>query len=447
MSDPAIAVVPGGLPLLGHALQFRKDPLGFFGSLREYGDIVQVKLGPQRVYVINSATLAHEMLVDKPRKFDKGASIEITRDLVGYGLASSEGAMHRSHRRLMQPVFRRERIVEYAQIMREQIVEQIGTWREGQVLDVRQEMAALSFAVAAKTLVRSHHGKELEQEMRLNMPRIFELLYQRMIAPLPVLNRLPLARNREYTSYLARLHPIIDKLIVEYRAEGNSRNDLLALLIEARDSETAGGLSDEEIHDQIITIMVAGSETNSATLTWVFYLLSKHPEVERRLHEEVDRVLGDRPADYADVPNLVYTAQVISEALRCYPPAWILTRRANEDLELGGHTIPNGSSVMLCSYAVQRDPRSFADPDTFDPDRWSPQRVGEIPHKAMLHFGAGPRRCIGDVFAVVEATLAVSTIAARWRLRPDPGATTALETVVAATLIPRSLLLTAEKRR
>lgn len=445
MPASPIPVAPGAIPVLGHALRLRDNPLEFFESLRALGDVVLIKLGPQRAYVLNSAELVRELLVAKSRHFDKGTQIDSARDLLGYGLISSEGEMHRQHRLLMQPAFRRDRIAEYAQVMREQIVEHTADWHTGRVIDVRVEMTTLTLSVAAKTLISAELGNDLVAEMLHSMPRIFDLLYQRMTTPLPVSNKLPLKRNREYAARLARLHPMIDKVVADYRSSDDRKPDLLGMLLEARDAETGSVLSDRELHDQITAILMAGSETTAAALSWVFHLLPDHPEVEARLHAEADRVLDGRPAEYADVRQLTYTAQVINEALRYYPPAWLATRRATEDVDLKDLHVPAGATVIFSAYVVQRDPRLFSDPDEFDPDRWSPERVGEIHRDAIVQFGGGPRKCIGDVFAVVEATLALATIAAQWRLRVAPGVRMAK--VAGSTLSPRDLMMTVEQRQ
>ncbi|WP_454198673.1 cytochrome P450 [Nocardia sp. Marseille-Q1738] len=439
-----ISVAPPGLPFLGHALQMRNDPLGFLESLRDYGDIVQIKLGPRRAYVLNSVELIRGVLVAKQSQFYKGDQIEAARDMLGEGLISAEGETHRRQRRLMQPAFRRERIAQYADIMQEQILERTGAWRRGDTIDVRVEMTTLTLAVAAKSLISADLGKDLVDFMLHTMPRLLDLLYQRMVTPLPLLNKLPLPRNHEYAAILARMHSMIDDVIADYRGKDIARTDLLSMLLRAQNDEPGSVLSDREIHDQVTNILIAGSETTAATLTWIFHVLSQRPDIEARLFGEVDAVLDGRPAEYADLRQLHYTAQVVSEALRCYPPGWILTRSAIEDVDLVGYRIPAGSSVMFSPYVVHRDPRLFSDPDTFDPDRWSPERVGDIPRGAVLHFGTGPRKCIGEVFAVVEATLALATIAAHWRLRAQPGA--AIDSVVTSTYTPRKLLLALEKR-
>ncbi|MBU3067062.1 cytochrome P450 [Nocardia sp. NEAU-G5] len=429
---------------MGHALRLRNNPLEFFESLRDYGDIVGIELGPRRAYVLNSPALIREMLVVKPRMFNKGAQIQGGKDLLGNGLLSSEGETHRRHRLMMQPAFRRERIALYAQTMQQQLVERTATWRDGQVLDAQIELSSLTLAVATKTLISSEIGKDLIAEMLHSLPRIFDLLYRRLVTPVSLLNRLPLPRNREYAARLARLHPMVDKVIADYRAEDIPRDDLLSMMLRLRSEEDGSGMTDEEIHSQVASILVAGTETAAATLCWTFHLLSRSPEAEARLHAEVDDVLGGRPASFADLPRLTYTGQVIREALRCYPPAWFITREAVDDVELGGYRIPRGTPVMYSTYAVHRDSRWYPDPERFDPDRWSSERVDSIPREAILPFGSGARKCIGDVFALVETTLAVATIATGWRMSAEPGAV--VEKVATTTLVPRNLHLTLHRR-
>ncbi|RMI32121.1 cytochrome P450 [Nocardia stercoris] len=443
VSSATIVAAPGGKPLLGHALQFRNDPLALFEFLRDQGDIVSVTLGPLRAYVLSSPDLIREVLVAKARSFDKGAQIQGARDLFGNGLVASEGEEHRRQRLLMQPAFRRERIANYAVVMREEIVSHLDTWQDGRVVDVRVEMTALALAVASKTLISSEIGEKLSTEVKYSMPRLLDLLFRRMTNPVPVLKRLPLPSNREYKAILERFHGLVDVVISERRRDTAARNDLLSMLLEAR-GEDGEPLSDQEIHDQMVAIIIAGSETTGAMLSWAFHTFGENPEIEARVHAEVDEVLGGRPAEYADVPQLAYTAQVVSETLRLYPPGWILTRRATADTEIGEYRIPAGTDLLMSPYAVQRDSRLFPNATTFDPDRWSPERVTEIPRHAMLQFSAGPRKCIGDVFAVVEGTLALATIAGSWRLRPQPG--TRMEKVAASTYTTRNQLMITEKR-
>jgi pentalenene oxygenase len=431
---------------LGHALQLRNDPLGFFRSLRDLGDIVEIKLGTQRTFVVTSANLVREMLVVKPREFDKGAQFEEVRAVLGNGLANSDGETHRRHRLMMQPAFRRDRIAEYAKLMHEEIVNATKDWQDGQELDLRKNMTALTLAVTCRALMSSKSADELVGALQDGLPFVLDVMYKRLVNPLAKATaKLPTGTNRQFTETVARLHRMADAIVAEYRgSEEEDRNDLLTMLMLAREDETGAGMTDQEVHDQIMTILVAGTETTATTLSWMFQLLTSHPEVEKRLHAEVDEVLDGRAPEYADVPKLTYTAQVVSETLRFSPPAWMLSRRARNDIELDGYRIPAGAPVMFSPYALHRDPEVYPEPDVFDPDRWSPDRVKQIPRDAIAQFGAGPRKCIGDVFAIVEATLAAATIAGGWRIRPVGEAE--VTPFAGMVLWPKDMKLKLEKR-
>jgi pentalenene oxygenase len=241
------------------------------------------------------------------------------------------------------------------------------------------------------------------------------------VDPTGLLARLPLAANREFDTALGRLHALIDGIVGDYRRSGEDRGDLLSALLAARDDEDGGRMSDQEIHDQVMTLLLAGVETTASALTWAWHLLASHPEAEARLHAEVDEVLGGRAPTYADVPRLAYTQRVFTETLRLYPPAWMFTRMTAEPTELGGHLLPSGTDVLISPYVIHRIPELFASPAAFDPDRWLPERAQDVARGSYLPFGGGSRKCIGDVFGMTEATLALAALASRWRLRPVPG--------------------------
>ncbi|WP_280274925.1 cytochrome P450 [Nocardia wallacei] len=330
-------LAPGGLPGLGHAWKLRTDPLGLFASLRAHGDIVQIRIGPQRVFVVTSTELTHELFAAKYRSFDKGVAVENFRDVFGYGLLSSEGEQHRRHRLLLQPAFHRDRLADYLAIMHERISERIDGWRDGRILDARVEMSAITLAVVAKALISARVGDELAAEVQLRLPRLLDLSYRRAVNPLPILDKLPLPRNREYAALVARLHPLIDKVIADYHRGDTRHPDLLSMMLDARDAD--GALPDGRIHDQIMTILLAGSETTATALSWTFLLLSAHPEVEARVIAEIDAVLGGRAVTFPDLARLTYTTQVVEESLRHSPPIWLITRRAIEDVRLGDRAV------------------------------------------------------------------------------------------------------------
>ncbi|QIS21943.1 cytochrome P450 [Nocardia terpenica] len=448
MSFPATThethLAPGGLPGLGHALQMRRDPLALFESLRPYGDVVRIKLGPQQVYVVTSTAVSTELFVSKYRSFDKGVAVEHFRSVFGSGLLSSDGEMHRADRLLMQPAFHRERLADYVELMREQVVEHTATWRDGDVLDARAALTAITLGVVTRAMISAKVGDDLAAEIQLRLPRILDLSYRRAMNPLPFLNRLPLPHNREFADLVARLHPRIDAVIADYHRSDTTKPDLLSMMLTARDESSGASMADDRIHDQVMTILLAGSETAATALSWIFLLLDGHPEVATRLLAELDEVLGERPVRAADLPRLTYTTQVVDESLRHSPPIWLITRRATEDVSLGGHLVPRGASVLLSPYLTGHDPTLIEDPDTFDPDRWAADRVTQPLRLAALPFGAGPRKCIGDSFAVVEAIVAIATILPRWRVRRQPGNT--ITKTAGLTYFPAGLRLTVEAR-
>jgi len=235
-------------------------------------------------------------------------------------------------------------------------------------------------------------------------------VYQRMVAPFGWQEKLPTPGNRRYNSVRAEMHGVITQTIRAWRRDGTDHGDVLSILV------GHDGLSDDEVYDQVMTMLIGGTETTGNTMAWVFHLLARHPEVERRLHEELDTVLGGRLPDYDDLPKLDYTWRVLTETLRMYPPAWLLTRVTTRATELAGHPLPAGAIVLYSPYALSRSPRHFDDPDRFDPDRWLPGRSADVPRGAMVPFSAGNRQCIGEAFGQAETTLALAGIASRWRL-------------------------------
>lgn len=440
----SIPLAPGGVPLLGHALRFRTDPLGLFESLRPLGDLVRIRIGWQTAFVVTSTRLTHELFVAGHRHFDKGLLIENFTSVFGNGLLSSVGEIHRVHRLLMQPAFHHDRLAEYVAVMRDQVTDQVSAWHGGAVLDARTALSTITLGVVTKTLTCTDVGDELAAEVQRRLPRLLELTFQRATAPHQMLNRLPLPRNREFESLAAGLQPVVDRIIDDYRRSGTRRPDLVSTMLDARDATSGATLNDVEIHDQIMTILLAGSETTATALSWTLLLLDRHPEVAARARAEIAAVLGDRPIEHSDLPRLAYTAQVINESLRHSPPIWLITRRALEDVELGGYRIPAGCSVLLSPYLTGHDPELITDPEAFDPDRWASGNVTPEMRQAALPFGGGPHQCIGNSFAVVEMTVALATILRRWDVRVAPG--TAVTRSVGLTYYPGGLSLLIEPR-
>jgi pentalenene oxygenase len=416
------AVAPGAVPVLGHALWLWRRPLEFLRSLPAHGDLVEIRLGPKPAYLACHPDVVMQVLLDS-RTFDKGGPLfEKARLLVGNGLVSSEWEDHRQQRRMLQPAFHQARMRGYVALMGEEIDAVTGAWRDGEAFDVSDAMHALTLRITARTMFGTTVGDRAIPEVAYCMPIIMRGVYQRMVAPIGWQEKLPTKGNRRFDTVRARMHDVIRETIEDARRSGVDRGDLLSILVNARDDETGAKLTDEEVYDQVMTLLIGGTETTGNTMAWVFHILGQHPDIERRLHAELDAVLGDRVPVFDDLPRLEYTWRVLQETLRMYPPAWLLTRTTTREAELAGQRLKPGSIVMYSPYALGHNAALFPDPEVFDPERWLPERAKSVPRGAMVPFSAGNRKCIGDVFGQAETTLTLATIASRWRLRPQPGA-------------------------
>ncbi|WP_234334993.1 cytochrome P450 [Streptomyces sp. NRRL S-118] len=411
---------PGAVPLIGHTLKLWRDPLRFLASLRGSGELVRVDLGTMPVYVATSARMVNEVTVRQARSFEKGRLFDRVRPLVGNGLANSGGETHRAHRRLMQPMFHQQRLGGYAEIMSNRAQALADSWTPGQRIVLDEVLGAYAIETLAETMFSADLGRSAVEAVRRNFPVILKNMLIRAASP-KFLDRLPIRPNREFDAATARMLPVIDEVIAGTRRSGRTdRPDLLSVLLAARDADTGQSLTDIEVRDQIMTILFAGTETTASTLSWAFHELARHPEVERQLVAEIDRVVGSRPVTMEDVPRLTAIRRVLDEVIRLYGVT-LLMRRATADVELGGFTVPAGSEVAFSLYALHRDPGLFEDPDRFDPDRWLPERRAALGREEFVPFGSGNRKCIGDAFAWTEATIVLATVLRRWKLRPQAG--------------------------
>ncbi|MEU3752697.1 cytochrome P450 [Streptomyces olivoreticuli] len=416
-----VTAAPRRLPLVGHALLLGRRPLEFLTSLPALGDLVELRIGTKQAFLPCHPELVQKVLLNA-RVYDTGGPVkEKARPILGNGLITSDWADHRRQRRMVQPAFHPARIATYAGVMHEECAAHAATWEAGKPVDISDAMQGLTARVTARALFSTEMAPHSVAEIQRSLPVMVEGAYRRAVDPTGLLAKLPLAANREFDAALGRLHALIDGIVGDYRRTGEDRGDLLSALLAARDDEDGGQMSDQEVHDQVITLLLAGVETTASALTWAWHLLAAHPEAERRLHAEVDEVLAGRTPTYADVPKLAYTQRVFTETLRLYPPAWMYTRMTTEDTELGGHRLRAGTDILISPYVIHRMPGLFADPEDFDPDRWLPERAKDVARGSYLPFGAGSRKCIGDVFGMTEATLALAALASRWRLRPVPG--------------------------
>jgi len=415
------ARLPRALPLLGHALHLLRDPLTFVTTARPLGDVVKIRIGPRPAYLVNNPDLMRDIQVKEVKKYSKGVQYDKARPTLGNGLNTAGGEEHLKHRRLVQPAFHHSRIAGYTTIMRELALQLTESWRDGDRIALDQELNQLTLKIVGKTLFSTELGSEVIDEVLRSMPIFLEGIAKRVLAPTQLLEKLPTAENRRINEANRRLRSVLDRTIAEYRRSGVDHGDMVSMLLLARDEETGEGLGDLQVRDEAITMLLAGSETTSTLLSWVFHVLGQRPDIEARLHAEADEVLGDGPMTLEQIGRLAYARRVISEALRLYPPGWLVSRRTNEPVTLGGLALPAGASVLFSPYSLHRDPGIYAAPDSFDPDRWLPERAKDIPRPAYIPFGAGNRQCIGDEFALMEAIIVLATIASKWRMRPVPG--------------------------
>jgi cytochrome P450 len=414
----------------------QRNPLAYLTRVvREQSDVAHFKLAFRDYFVFNEPDLVREVLVVKNAAFMKGRGLQRAKAFLGEGLLTSEGEFHRRQRRLAQAAFHRERINGYGRTMVGYAARTSERWRDGQTIDARNAMAQLTLAIAAKTLFDA----DVEGEADEIGSALGELLGRFNIAfvAFDFLNRLPLPSTLRFRRASARLDQTIYRIIEERRRSREDRGDLMSMLLMARDEEEGtGGMTDLQVRDEAMTLMLAGHETTANALTWTWYLLSKHPDVERRLHEEIDAVLGERLPSPEDVPRLRYCEMVFAESMRLYPPAWIIGRMALEDVEIGPCRMRPRSIAVVSPYLMHHNARYFPDPETFDPQRFAPEAKASRPKFAYFPFGGGQRVCIGEGFAWMEGVLLIATLAQRWRMeslseRPIP-----LQPVI--TLRPRA---------
>jgi cytochrome P450 len=425
-SRNSLPVAPRSVPLLGHLLPMLRDPLAFLTSLPAHGDLVRISLGPASAVVVCDPELTRQVLVDD-RTFDKGGPLfNRLREMLGDGLATCPHSRHRRQRRLLQPGFHRERLPGYAGTMTGNIDAVTGSWHDGQVLDVHQELTRFTLKTLTETVFSDALPPPVFHQTVADFRTVLGGGYLRVVLP-PLWSRLPTPANRRYHQAISRMRQAVGQAIRSRQAEGTDPGDLLSALLNTRDPAHRDsqaddrGMTDEEISDQIITFFLAGTETTATTLAWTMHLLACHPGIEERVQAEADSVLAGAPAGWEHLPELRLTSRVVTEAMRLYPPGWIVTRTVASDTRLGNHPLPAGTNLIYSPYVIQRQGEVYPDPERFDPDRWDSGHRAQPPRTSFLAFGGGARKCIGDAFGVTEAVLSVATIAARWNLRGLPG--------------------------
>jgi cytochrome P450 len=425
------------------------EPLAFLTELgRAYGDLAFFRIGPLRVYLANHPDLIRDVLVTRGRLFRKAPRLlAFLRPVDGNGLLLAEGDWWLRQRRRLQPAFAAPRLAHHAPAMVDCTRRAVEGWSPGRVIDIEGAMRQLTLTVVARTLFGVDLGERAAGLSRAGRV-LSEVLPREMASPLRLPDWLPLPGRRRKRRALRVLEDFIRDLIRRRRASTAADEDLLTVLLGAADPDGDGpALTDRQVRDEVMTLFHAGHETAAVALTWVWYLLARHPEAGDRVAREVDAVLGRRPATMADVARLRFTEMTIKEAMRLYPPTWVVfTRQALADVELGGYRLPRGAWVYLSPYVTHHDPRFFPDPERFDPERFAPGRVGQAPAHAYFPFGAGPHVCIGSTFALTLMTLTVATVLQRFRLALPPGQKDVVP-VVDLTLRPRGGLRLRVERR
>jgi cytochrome P450 len=398
--------VIGNLPLAG------PDPLGTFASwAKQYGDIFYYRAAWLDVYFLNRPDLIEYVLVRNPQNFLKDRVVRKSGWLLGQGLLTAEGEDWKRQRRLIQPAFSRERIAAYARYMTGCAQELLATWKSGAVVDVHEAMMALTLHVVLRALFESESAETQKISRCLNTVML-NSTGGKLILP-AFLRYLPLPGMRDVRAAVRQMYSAVSHIVAERSQNQNSSNDLLSILIRARESDDSS-LSEEQLRDEVMTFLLAGHETTALALSWALSLLGQNAGAQAKLQHEADRIGAGETLTMSEMPSLAYTDSVIKETLRLYPPAWSMAREAISDFELEGYRIPAGANIVMSQWIMHRDRRFFVDPESFDPERWSTPACKDLPRFAYFPFGGGPRQCIGASFAMTEAVLILATLARKF---------------------------------
>ncbi|SEM97260.1 Cytochrome P450 [Mesobacillus persicus] len=420
-NNKQIPLAQNGSFFTGHLNDFQKNPLHFMQNLTsEYGSIVRFRLGPlHKVILLSDPELIKEVLVTKQKSFIKSKDVQSLKALVGEGLLTSEKEVHMQQRRLIQPAFKKTHINLYAQDMIDITEKYIGKWNDGMETEVTEDMLDITLGIISKTMFsmdfkEGHErlGDSVENGMKLAIKRM------RSIIPLPLW--IPSKTNREFKQVTQALDEVLFSIIGNRRQEDSPKEDLLGILMAAREENHGTGMTDQQLRDELMTIFLAGHETTANALSWTLYLLSQHPEVEEKLHKEIDSIIGTETLNPEHFQMLTYTQNVIWESLRLYPPAYVIGRQVDEDVEIGGFLFKKGETVFMSQYVIHRQADHFEEPDTFKPERFENNFMKTLPTYAYFPFGGGPRVCIGNHFAFMEMVLVLACIARRYRLLLSP---------------------------
>jgi cytochrome P450 len=421
MNGPARPPGPK-LPMLGTLIMPGRDPLAIFTRFaRDYGDIVQFTMSGERAFFINHPDYIRQVLVTDNAKYGKSRALERARKLLGDGLLTSDGAVHQRKRRHVQPAFHRAQIAGYAATMVDHASRAAGRWADGTTIDVSTEMMRLTLSIVGRTLFDVDIESQADRVGRA-LTAVLETFWLALLPFSDLVESLPLQAVRDSVQARKDLDALIYGMVADRRLHPDAqRMDLLSMLVRSESDQAEDGLSDAEIRDEALTLLLAGHETTANALMWTWYLLGQAPDAAAAVHDEVDRVLNGGRATVDMVEALPSVTRVVTESLRLFPPAWSIGRRAKEACEIGGYTIPAKSIVFMSQWTMHRDPRFYEHPERFMPERWTREFRSSLPRYAYFPFGGGPRHCIGESFAWMELVLIVATIAQRWAFELVPG--------------------------
>ena len=427
---------PTELPIVGQAIRYALDPIGLMQDAASYGDLTTMSTKPWLVYLVNHPDLVRDVLVSNHQNVGRWRDPEAFKYLMGEGLVTSDGQLHLRQRRLMQPRFHRRMIEDYSSTMTQSATKHSKAWSDGSRVDMIQEMRDLTLSIATKTIFSIDLPEEVQ---RIGAAfeasnRYISARYNQYGRVRALLHSLPFRSTMRFKRQLAYLNRVVYGLIEQRQRTGDHKGDLLSLMIEAKNDGQAapdgGHMTDRQIRDEIVTMLAVGHETVATALTWTWYLLSIHPELQTRFHAELDEVLQGRLPLVSDLPDLTFTEQIVAESMRLYPPIWRIGRVAHRPFELAGYTIPKGGVLCISQVVSHRDPRWFDDPMEFQPDRWTPEFRAKLPQFAYYPFGGGPHVCIGEGFAWMEAKLILALLGQRWRVHPDQAHKVALKPLI-----------------
>lgn len=411
---------PEGNSLVGNLVQLGQDPLGFLTECAsQYGDIIPLRLGLTPACLITNPDYIEQVLKDRD-SFIKGKGLRALRSLLGEGLLTNEGDSWFRQRRLAQPVFQQKRISGYGKTMVEYAEQMVNSWQDGQTRDIHEDMMRLTLNIVMKTIFNQDVSEGEAQDIANAVDVALDWFESKRKQGFLILEWFPRPENIRYKNAIQQLDKSVYSIINQRRSSGTNPGDLLSMLMEARDEDDNTQMSDKQLRDELITLIIAGHETTSNTLSWTWMLLAQYPEVRTKLLEEIDTVLEGRTPTVADLPRLRYADLVIKESMRLYPAVPTFGREAVKDYEIDGYTIPAGCAIMISQWVMHRHPKYFENPEVFQPERWENDLEKRLTRGVYIPFGDGPRICIGKGFALMEAVLLLVTIAQKYQLSLVP---------------------------